>query len=71
MNSTITIGCAKTLNYPEHFVTLPDYTAHAGQVVTVLRELGPDENDAEENGAMYEVIAADGWIGHAFEDELE
>lgn len=31
-------------NYPEEFVTLPEYTAHAGQMVTVL-DLSASEAD--------------------------
>lgn len=64
------IGQQCKFNYPSEFVTHPDCTAHAGQIVTIIRELGPDENDAEENGPMYEIRAADGWIGAAWEEEL-
>jgi len=62
-------------NYPSLFVTLPEYTAHAGQAVTVVRKLDaaqgdnvePDNADME---CMYRIRAADGWEGDAFESEL-
>ena len=47
----------------------PEYTAHSGEVVTVLRQLGADECDYEA-GSMFEVAASDGWKGHAHSDEL-
>jgi hypothetical protein len=65
----IQVGSTRILDYPAEFVTLPDYTAHAGQTVTVLRELGPTEYDFE-GDRMYEVQAADGWKGDAYESEL-
>lgn len=64
------IGEKRIFNYPEHFVTLPDYSAHRGQIVTVLRELDSTENNNPEI-RMFEVVASDGWIGHADEFELE
>ena len=64
-------GDVRTFNYPAAFVTLPEYTAHAGQHVTVVRELRDgDEYDREDGDRMYEVRAADGWVGHAWEAEL-
>lgn len=44
----------------------PEYTAHSGQQVKVLRQLDADESDFE----MYEIEAIDGWKGHAHADEL-
>lgn len=68
---TVKIGGTYTFDYPAAFVTLPGYTAHAGQRVTVVRELRDgDEYDREDGDRMYEVRAADGWIGHAWEGEL-
>jgi hypothetical protein len=67
------IGSIKRFNYPAEFVTLPEYSAHRGQRVKVLREL---EDGKEYDGPlaglerMYEVRAADGWVGHAWETEL-
>lgn len=62
-----------TFNYPPAFTTLPDYTAHAGQTVTVIRQLTADDG-VSQNGeveTMFLVRASDGWEGHAFESELE
>lgn len=59
-------------NYP-HYGTpdcLPDYTAHRGSVVRIVRQLDPSEVD-EQCGAVYEVQAEDGWIGTADATELE
>jgi hypothetical protein len=68
------LGLAK-FNYPKEFVTLPEYTEHAGQVVEVIRKLTAREADPpnEENGLeqMFFIRAADDWTGHAFESELE
>ena len=57
-------------DYPEVFTTLPDYTAHAGQSVKVLRRMRSPEEYDYEGDAMYEVEAADGWRGHAWRSEL-
>lgn len=64
------IGKTYLLNYPPEFVTLPDYTAHAGQPVTILRELRDGEEYDFEGDRMYEVRASDGWTGHAWNSEL-
>ncbi len=61
-------------NYPKQFTTLPDYTAHAGQVVTIVRPLrsdGPDFEYDYEGELMYLIRADDGWEGHAFDSELD
>ena len=52
-------------DYPKAFVTLPDYTAHTGQAVTVTGL--SDEWDVV---PIYKIVASDGWAGCAFEDEL-
>ncbi|KXF89773.1 hypothetical protein [Phaeobacter inhibens] len=60
-------------DYPPEFVTLLDYTAHAGQPVTVVRPLRHRGDDAEfdfEGEAMFLVRAADGWEGQAWAGEL-
>jgi hypothetical protein len=59
--------------YPTEFVTLPEYTAHAGQVVEIVRALTSAEADGPEQGEeqMYQIRAEDGWVGHAFDSELE
>ena len=60
--------------YPNEFNSLPEYDAHRGQVVSVIRELGPSESDHHADPLdceiMYEVLAADGWRGEAFRSEL-
>lgn len=63
-------------HYPSEFVTLPEYTAHAGQRVEILRALSAEDGDDVEPPnsdmeTMYLIRAADGWQGHAFESELE
>ncbi len=57
--------------YSKEFTTLPDYTAHAGQTVKVLRPLTADEYDADPTmERMFKIRASDGWEGDAFESEL-
>lgn len=58
-------------NYPKEFTTLPDYSKRRGQIVTVIRTLDASENDIETNGPMYLIETKDGWLGHAFDDELK
>lgn len=60
-----------TFNYPFDFTTLPDYSAHRGQTVEITRPLILGVEYDEEVETMYEIKASDGWIGHAFESELE
>lgn len=60
----------RTFYYPREFKTLPEYTAHAGQKVEVLRPLTRDEYDFE-GEAMFLVQASDGWQGHAYRSELQ
>lgn len=67
----ITIGGKYRFDYPSVFVTLPDYTQHAGQVVTVLRKsIDGKEYDSEGMNYAYQVRAKDGWEGMAWEEEL-
>lgn len=63
-------GMRVRFDYPTDFVTLPEYTAHAGQIVSVVRMLTEEEADIEV-GPMWEIRADDGWTGHAFDDELQ
>ncbi|WP_234265228.1 hypothetical protein [Hydrogenophaga sp. NFH-34] len=72
MNGQLLIGRAK-FNYPPEFVNLPDHTAHAGQIVQILRACTADEADGPEQGEeqLYLVRADDGWQGLAFASELE
>jgi hypothetical protein len=67
----VKIGERYYFAYPERFVTLPAYSAHRGQLVTVLRPISPKEGG--QGGGMeriFVVQAEDGWIGHAFASEL-
>ncbi len=59
-------------DYPEQFVTLPEYSEHRGQVIQVLRKATSDEADGPEEGCeqMYVIKAHDGWTGLAWESEL-
>jgi len=57
-------------NYPIEFTTLPDYSAHRGQLVEIVRQLTNDECDPECQPS-YLIRASDGWEGCASADELE
>lgn len=70
-SETVRIGGTYRLDYPAEFTTLPDYTAHTGQHVVVLRELQDGVDYDFEGDRLYLVRAADGWQGHAFCSELE
>jgi len=48
----------------------PDYSAHSGQVVTIIRPLKDRVEYDYEGDKMFEVIADDGWKGHVWESEL-
>lgn len=69
ISSPVQIGQRYRFHYPREFTTLPEYTRHAQQEVQVTRRLGPDEAQAD-GEPMFEIIAPDGWVGHAFESEL-
>ena len=56
--------------YPPEFTTLPDYTAHLGQLVTIFRHMTDEEYD-NEGDPMFIIRAADGWEGCAWESELQ
>ncbi len=57
--------------YPPEFVTLSKYTAHAGQIVKVVRALRADEYEVDSQmERMFKIRAFDGWEGAAFESEL-
>jgi hypothetical protein len=66
----IMVGNQYRFNYPKEFTTLPEYTAHAGQIVTVTQMVPDSDVDAEVE-TMWTIAAKDGWIGQAFESELE
>ena len=56
--------------YPPQYKTLPDYRAHSGQPVDVLRELMRGDEYDYEGDRMFLVRAHDGWEGHVWESEL-
>ncbi len=81
VDSKIETGKQYRWDYPVEFTTLDDYSAHRGQMVTVLRPCTFDEADViwdklatdspeEIFDRMFKVQAADGWIGDAWESEL-
>lgn len=59
----------RIFRYPEAFVTMPEYSAHRGQIVDVIRPLRRDEYDFQ-GDAMFLIRAADGWEGHGYNSEL-
>jgi hypothetical protein len=79
--SPIKVGQKYKFDYPETFTTLPEYTAHRGVLVEVIRPCTEDEADVlfdsvDDIGEqivdrMFKVRAvADGWEGEAWETEL-
>lgn len=70
LTHSISSGAQRTFNYPKEFVTLPEYTAHRGVLVTVIRPATDEEVDPDMQ-PMYLIWAADGWTGYAWEDELD
>ena len=68
---TKTIGGTYRFTYPNYGTpnSHPDYTAHSGQKVRVLRQL-TDKECSPECQPMWRVVAADGWIGTACSSEL-
>lgn len=68
----VKIGGRYKFNYPRAFVTLPEYTAKAGSVVTVVRQLTDEEADQGDGmERMFKVCTDCGWEGEAFASELE
>lgn len=61
----------RTFRYPYYGTpdTCPDYTAHRGQRVRVVRPLTNVECDPACQ-PMFLIEAADGWQGHAHAEEL-
>ena len=65
---SIQLGKNYIFDYPKEFVTLPEYSAQRGKVVTV-ESIIQEGNDDEET--LYQVRGVeDGWIGEVFEGEL-
>lgn len=76
------IGHRCIFRYPVEFTSLDDYSEHRDHTCTVVRECTPDEadliwDDPDCTGTnhivdkMYVVHCEDGWIGHAWDSELE
>lgn len=80
--SPIKIGARYRFDYPNEFTSLPEYSAHRGCAVTVLRSCTESEADilwddfGDGKGSvvcdrMFMVRADDGWEAEAWESELE
>ena len=61
------IGKSFVFDYPQEFVTLPEYSAHRGHVVTVVSLTEPGDEETE---PVLKFRCADGWSGEAFDSEL-
>lgn len=79
---TVEIGGTYRFAYPEQFTSLPEYTAKAGSLVTVVRrcteaeadEVWDDLQDGQGDrlvDMMFKVRDAEGWEGDAWHSELE
>ena len=67
------IGASYRFDYPTWFVSLPDYTARRGQMVTVVRQFNDDEAEPPNEDCpdvLYKVRGKDGWDGEAWGSEL-
>lgn len=64
------IGTHVSYDYPLQFVTLPDHSAHRGQMVLVLCECADAEGPEDSCEQMYRIRALDGWEGDAWITEL-
>lgn len=64
------IGTRQRFHYPNFGTpdTLPEYTAHSGQMVTVIALVPEHLNETGE--PLFSVQADDGWRGTAFQSEL-
>lgn len=62
----IVIGKSYLLVYPDYGTPdgFPEYTAHSGDIVTVIAR------EETESGPLFAVRAKDGWIGEVWEEEL-
>jgi hypothetical protein len=70
-NCAVPNGARRRFAYPKEFVTMTDYGAHRGAVVTVLRPLRIDDECDLDQGPMYLIRADDGWEGWADEEEIK
>ena len=68
----IKIGGKYKFIYPDYGSpdSYPTYTAHSGQIVTVLRQIRMGNKESERQEAMFRVKAKDGWKGAVNESEL-
>jgi hypothetical protein len=65
------IGTRQRFTYPDFGSSeYPEYIAHTGQMVTVIRQLTDRECDLEAQ-PMFEFVADDGFIGHCDLSELD
>lgn len=76
MNGTFQLapGTQARFLYPAEFVTLSEYSAKRGAIVTVIRPCTEDEAEgpSPDMEPMYLVRdMADGWEGFAWEGELD
>lgn len=81
-STRIIVGARYRFDYPEEFESIDAYSAHRGQIVSVLRACTESEADvildridaADEFvticDRMFKVRADDGWEGDAWESEL-
>lgn len=58
-------------DYPPYFTTLPEYTAHAGQEVEVIRPATEKDGWSTDIEQGFLIRAADGWEGFAYVSELK
>ncbi len=67
----IEVGRKYLFTYPDYGTPdlHPDYTAHSGQMVEVVRPLRDEECDPACQ-PMFEITSEDGWVGHVHASEL-
>lgn len=65
----------RAFNYPADYHTLPGYDAKRGKKVEVLGEASPDESDHHCDPNLEKLYRIrdpeDGWVGYAWESEIE
>ncbi len=68
--AVIEIGKQYQFCYPREFKSLPEHTAHNGQIVKVLANVPSDADSDPDLETLWRIEATDGWQGDAFESEL-
>jgi hypothetical protein len=65
------IGKKALFKYPDYGTPdgFPEYTAHSGQVVTIVSVVTKDI-EPEDEGRLFKVQAEDGWKGQVWRHEL-